>query len=345
MLGAGIAAEVRGGDDVVPLLSSISVVIPTYNRARLVKRAVDSVLQQSVPPGQVIVVDDGSTDETAEALRPYGDALDYVWQRNVGAAAARNSGIRVARHPWTAFLDSDDYWTPRHLERIAAAIARTDGEGRFYFSDMGFAPTSSNATLWEVIGFRPQEPYQLTRDATAWMLMRRQPTMIQCSVFSTAVLRETGGFHAGYRVTEDVELFCRVGIGSAATAVTGIGCVHTSDAEGDDRLSATVTADVATYWRCQVMLWCGVLARFPGLPSPYRRLVRYNLASARFRLSRCLWHSGHRTRSARVLLQSVWAQPGFLAWVIRHRTTHGCDAAVRQWCAEIEQSAQGPFGE
>jgi GT2 family glycosyltransferase len=321
-------------------MSSISVVIPTFNRAMLVKRAVDSALQQAVQPGQVIVVDDGSTDQTAAVLREYGDAVEYVWQGNAGAAAARNGGLRVARHPWIAFLDSDDYWTPRHLERIVAAIADTDGKGRFYFSDMGFSSNSRNTTLWEIVGFRPQQPYHLTRDATAWMLMRRQPTMVQCSVFKTDVLKEYGGFDPAYRVTEDVDLFCRLGIEGAACAVAGVGCVQTSDDRAENRLTATAKADTETYWTCQVMLWRGVLARFPGLELPYRRLVRYHLASAGFRLSRSLWHSKKRARSAWAFLQSVGAEPRFLAWMIRHHSVQGWDVRIRPRCAEVEHTAQ-----
>jgi len=253
--------------------------------------------------------------------------------------AFEHFGGHTREHLWMAFLDSDDYWTARHLERIVAAIADTDGKGRFYFSDMGFSSNSRNTTLWEIVGFRPQQPYHLTRDATAWMLMRRQPTMVQCSVFKTDVLKEYGGFDPAYRVTEDVELFCRLGIEGAAWVV-GVGRVQTSDDRAENRLTATATADTETYWTYQVMLWRGVLARFPGLELPYRRLVRCHLASAGFRLSRSLWHSKERARSARAFLQSVGAEPRFLAWMIRHRSAQGRNVRIRPWCAEVEHTAQ-----
>jgi hypothetical protein len=321
-------------------MSAISVVIPTFNRALLVRRAIESVHRQTVRPAQIIVVDDGSTDETTEAIRGCSDSLEYVRQANAGAAAARNTGIRLARYPWIAFLDSDDYWTPCHLERLLSAIIDSGGEGRFYFSDMRLSTNPGGATLWGAIGFRPRSPLRLTRDATAWMLMKRQPTMVQCSVFKTDVLKEYGGFDPAYRVTEDVELFCRLGIGGAACAVAGVGCVQTSDDRADNRLTATAMTESETYWTCQTMLWCGVLARFPGLELPYRRLVRYNLASARFRLSRSLWHSNKRARSAQAFLQAVRAEPRFLAWMIRHRSAQGWDVPIRPRCAEVEHTAQ-----
>jgi glycosyltransferase involved in cell wall biosynthesis len=101
--------------------AAISVVIPTYNYARFVCEAVDSALSQSLRPQEVIVVDDGSTDDTSDRLRQFGDRIRYVFQQNGGLSKARNTGIREARGDWVAFLDSDDIWHPRKLERISAA--------------------------------------------------------------------------------------------------------------------------------------------------------------------------------------------------------------------------------
>ena len=95
---------------------SVSVVIPTYNRGPLVLGAVESALAQTVPPLEVIVVDDGSTDDTRDRLRPYSTRIVYRYQENQGVSAARNHAIREARGEFIAFLDSDDVWHPRKLE-------------------------------------------------------------------------------------------------------------------------------------------------------------------------------------------------------------------------------------
>jgi glycosyltransferase involved in cell wall biosynthesis len=95
---------------------NVSVIIPTYNYARFVGEAVDSVLAQTLPPLEVIVVDDGSTDGTAEVLARYGDRIRVLRQKNAGVAMARNAGIAAARGEYLAFLDSDDAWYPRKLE-------------------------------------------------------------------------------------------------------------------------------------------------------------------------------------------------------------------------------------
>jgi glycosyltransferase involved in cell wall biosynthesis len=102
----------------------VSVVIPTYNRAALVTQAIDSVLAQTLTAIELIVVDDGSTDPTREALAPYAGRIRYVRRTNGGAAAARNSGIAAARGELLAFLDSDDLFEPRMLEAALCTFER-----------------------------------------------------------------------------------------------------------------------------------------------------------------------------------------------------------------------------
>lgn len=94
----------------------ISVIIPTYNRAWCLARAVESVLNQNFSDYELIVVDDGSNDETDLVLAPYGDALRVIRQPNRGVSAARNAGIKAARGRWIALLDSDDHWLPDKLK-------------------------------------------------------------------------------------------------------------------------------------------------------------------------------------------------------------------------------------
>ncbi|HVY62084.1 MAG TPA: glycosyltransferase family A protein, partial [Planctomycetota bacterium] len=105
----------------------VSVVIPTYNRASLVPRAVESALAAVRPGDEVIVVDDGSTDGTVAALARFGDRIRLVAAPHQGAGPTRNRGVREARGALVAFLDSDDAWLPDHLElHRAVHAARPD---------------------------------------------------------------------------------------------------------------------------------------------------------------------------------------------------------------------------
>ncbi len=94
----------------------ISVIIPTYNRGNLIVEAIESVLAQTYSDFEIIVVDDGSTDDTAAKLQPYLDRVRYAVQRNRGVAVARNTGIQLAQGEFICFLDSDDLWEPGKLE-------------------------------------------------------------------------------------------------------------------------------------------------------------------------------------------------------------------------------------
>jgi len=105
-------------------MAKVSVIIPTYNRAEYVTHAIDSVLAQTYTDYEIIVVDDGSADNTKDVLLPYMDRIRYIYQENAGLSAARNTGIKAAKGDWIAFLDSDDEWLPGKLAVQMRAVER-----------------------------------------------------------------------------------------------------------------------------------------------------------------------------------------------------------------------------
>ncbi|MCY3555030.1 MAG: glycosyltransferase [Gemmatimonadetes bacterium] len=111
----------------------VSVVIPTYNREDRLPSAIRSVLEQTAPPAEIIVVDDGSTDGTPALVHAMPE-VRYLRQENQGVSAARNHGIRAAEHDWIALLDSDDEWLPRKVERQWDALER-EPQFRFCHTD------------------------------------------------------------------------------------------------------------------------------------------------------------------------------------------------------------------
>jgi len=118
----------------MPNRLSVSVVIPTYNRAKLVTRAVESALRAVEPDDEILVVDDGSTDDTAAVVSRYGAPVRFVAAPHGGAGATRNRGLAEARNPLVAFLDSDDAWMPDKL-RIQRALMEARPDVAFCFSD------------------------------------------------------------------------------------------------------------------------------------------------------------------------------------------------------------------
>lgn len=112
-------------------IPTVSVVIPTYNRAHLVGRAIQSVLNQTYQDFEIIVVDDGSTDNTEEVVKSFNDPrIRYIrHDQNRGGSAARNTGIKMARGEYIAFQDSDDEWLPIHLDRKIKLMKCTKADG------------------------------------------------------------------------------------------------------------------------------------------------------------------------------------------------------------------------
>lgn len=112
----------------------ISVTIPTFNRAHLIGHAIDSVLKQTYTNFEIVVIDDGSTDGTADVVARYGDRVRYFWQPNRGLGAARNAGLVHATGDCIAFLDSDDYWLDFKLALQASLLSRLP-DVSFIFSE------------------------------------------------------------------------------------------------------------------------------------------------------------------------------------------------------------------
>ena len=128
--------------------TNVSVVIPAYNSAVFLPEALDSVFAQTRPPAEVIVVDDGSTDDTSKVLEMYGDRVIVVAQENRGLSGARNRGMDRATAEWVAFLDADDTWEPEKLERQLDAVDASDV----------VCVHTNFARFGEVVGVHPPAP-------------------------------------------------------------------------------------------------------------------------------------------------------------------------------------------
>lgn len=144
----------------------VSVIVPTFNRAHVVKRAIDSVLSQRYRNVQLIVVDDGSTDETRSLLEKIPE-IEYVYQQNAGQAMARNVGLSRAVGTLVASLDSDDYWSPDFLEK-AVAVLETE-QLDFVFANWHQADRTGQ--FWDFLAVDPfLRPY-LKKDQSDWIFL------------------------------------------------------------------------------------------------------------------------------------------------------------------------------
>jgi glycosyltransferase involved in cell wall biosynthesis len=186
-------------------MKTVSVVIPTYNYARYLGEAIDSALGQTLPPLEVTVVDDGSTDDTPQVLAAYGDRIRVLRQKNAGVAIARNSGIAAARGEYVAFLDADDVWLPRKLE---LQMPLFDGSVGLVHCGVEFGATI-------------QLPRVDGDVANALLLL--EPDVIHgpgsTVVVPKRVAEEIGGFDASLPASEDWDFIYRVATRYGAAGV------------------------------------------------------------------------------------------------------------------------------
>ena len=186
----------------------ISVVIPAFNRAQCVARAVKSVLAQTFKNLEIIAVDDGSSDGTADVLKTFGDKVKLIRQPNRGVSAARNTGIRAASGNWIAFLDSDDCWHPEKLERQIGAIEKHSEKICFTRCVNG-----QNELLRDIefVSTCLREPgiFYVQNAADAVSISPRHP-LIQTMVAERKILDQVGLFDESFHAAEDAELIFRL---------------------------------------------------------------------------------------------------------------------------------------
>jgi glycosyltransferase involved in cell wall biosynthesis len=262
----------------------ISAVIPTYNRSALVGRAIESALAQEYAPSEIIVVDDGSTDDTRRVLESYGGKVRCVYQANAGVSAARNRGVREARFEWIAFLDSDDCWVSGHLRRIVNAIEGTRGEAALYFADLEVAGAEGESSYWHHCGLRVNGEWEFKRDAGLWAVMPIQPMMLQASVISRMTYWEMGGLAEQLRTREDTLLFFKLALLRPACAVAGCGTIMNSDDSA--RLTRAYDRESLVYCNATIFLYRELLASLTMIGQERRKFLTDSLSAAHFGISR-----------------------------------------------------------
>jgi glycosyltransferase involved in cell wall biosynthesis len=183
----------------------ITAIIPTYNCGPLAVEAVASVLVQTRPVDEIIVVDDGSTDDTAERMATFGNRIRYFRKQNGGVSSARNLGVNEARCEWIAFLDADDVWHPRKLQFQCEALMRRPELsllGNTLYDWPGEHPAYAEGIEGVVESIRLEDLIVQNRLVTSTILAR------------TEALRTAGPFDLELRGPEDHDMWIRVAQGA-----------------------------------------------------------------------------------------------------------------------------------
>ncbi|RMG97627.1 MAG: glycosyltransferase family 2 protein, partial [Chloroflexi bacterium] len=230
----------------------ISVIIPTWNSARFLPQALDSVFAQQYEPCEVIVVDDGSTDNTAVILGAYADRITCIRQANAGSASARNTGLQHARGEYVVFLDADDWLLPGKLH-VQADFLNTHPE--YGMAHSGWFLCDEAGNVLQIV-----EPWTEVPDLTLVNWLKHRPVNLGAFMFRREWLERVGGMDPSLRQSHDVDLVLRLAL---AGCQAGWVCLPTM-AYRRHRKSTTL-AGALQQARCSV----AVIDRFferPDLP-------------------------------------------------------------------------------
>jgi glycosyltransferase involved in cell wall biosynthesis len=300
----------------------ISVIIPAFNREHFVARAVTSVLHQTYPHLEVIVVDDGSTDGTVAALAPFAGKIQLLRQPNRGVSTARNLGIRAARGPWIAFLDSDDWWKPAKLERQVQLIQK-------YGVSMCFTRCETdNGELWRdlegVVSVVKEPGVHWVDDAAASVCLARHHPYIQTLVVEKQLLEKVGLFNESLSNGNDTQILFRLSFYGGylyldePLAVVQIG---TENSLTTNQERVVMRRRLDSYLRVQAEMYWRLVLKNPRLAAVSRqRLAYYCLRRAQlacatgdYGLTRALG------RHVRILAGDprMWAAGAALQWFPR----------------------------
>ena len=236
-----------------------SIVLPTYNRRHQLERCIDSIKAQDYLSFEIIVVDDGSTDETRKFIQDNHPDVRYYHQTNQGVSKARNTGIEKAQGPYIAFIDSDDMWYPSRLSILYAAAVKMPPDVGLIFNDMdriinGRGDGTSYADRYfEVKGRRvldsmhqavgidlPQRNLNASYGHVFPQLLHGNIISPPCTVMKKEVLNTLGNFREDFRVANDSELFLRA---SKAYKVGYVPMILTSIAPPREKTSLSTSAN------------------------------------------------------------------------------------------------------
>ena len=282
----------------------MSAVVPVRNGSAYVAEAIHSILSQTRPPIECLVIDDGSTDDTAEVVRRFGHEVAYVRQDHMGVSRARNRGVALARGTLVAFLDHDDVWLPTKLERQVEALADRSAAIALCAMDV----VDERETVLRTMRLRPRQ------DLITGMLTFDGTETVSCS--STGVMRreellKIGGFDPALSVSADWDLLFRM-------ALTGT-VAYVDESLVRYRLhGANMSGDIAAMERDMTLAFAKAFAD-PRLPAALRERKRQAYAGLYRMLAGSYALSRRRTAAVRALAIAVRYDPKVARGLVRRR--------------------------
>ena len=279
---------------------AVSVVIATYNRANYLAETIDSVLSQSFQKFELIVVDDGSTDETRRVVAPYGSRVRYLYQENRGPSAARNLGVRNASARWISIQDSDDLCLPNHLETLYG-YANKHPESGMVFANGSYlgGPAHDRETIIPAAKSRRLAEQGVRLED----LFDKSIVRLQAALISKRCYNDVGGHDETLRISMDLDLTFRL---ISRYPVAYLDEVvfsyrrHSGNISGNQELRLLENIRVIE----RLLDQNGEAEELLG-----KRRVAARLAYRYYRLAKGRWKTGERDKSREALREAIRLRP------------------------------------
>ena len=273
-------------------MPKVSVIIPTYNRGNFIVSTIESVLSQSYRDFEVIVVDDGSTDDTRAQLEKFNHQIKYLYQQNQGVSATRNTGIRLAQGEYIAFLDSDDLWL---ADKLMIQTQILD-------NDPGIGLTYSRVVIQDengiVRGMKPQKP----SGSNFQELLEQGGDYPTSTVMVKKIcFNQAGLFDEQFSILEDFDMWLRISRNYRTFAFTEKPLAIYR------RHSENSILDELKVYEFQVKLYQKILANFPDT---IRSAVPRKLAKNQYLLAKVQFERHHYFQAFNNLARTLKISPG-----------------------------------
>jgi glycosyltransferase involved in cell wall biosynthesis len=284
---------------------AVSVVIATYDRAKYLAATIDSVLGQRFQDFELIVVDDGSTDETRRAVALYGSRVRYLYQENRGPSAARNLGVRHARAEWISFQDSDDLSAPNHLE-LLYGYAQCHAECGMVFANGAYlgGPEHNRETIIPAA----KSCRLAQRGVRLEELFDKSIVRLQAALISKACYDAVGGHDESLRISMDLDLSFRIFNRFPVAYFDEVVFFYRKHENNTSRNQELRISE-------NIQVIRKLLTENPGAEATLgKRRVAARLAYRYYRLAKGRWESGDREGAQEALKHAVSYRPLWLKY-------------------------------
>jgi glycosyltransferase involved in cell wall biosynthesis len=294
-------------------MPTLSVILPTYNRAAVIEDALQSILKQTRPANEIIVVDDGSDDNTSSILVKYHDRIKIITQNNAGVSIARNIGISHATGDWLTFLDSDDLWYPDRLSILERDIKAAPSTVGVHLANARFTGANFDWDLFAIkrLSF-PVGAAEIVSSPLRFVIGGGAMITLACR---RDWADKVGGFDPHARIAEDTDFASRLALlGPWAITQDIVADARRLD-QGEDGLRRQ--ADRAPLWRYEVELMLKEKLMSMDMSKSDRRIASLHLSMALFAMAQAYYEAGNRKAARTFLLRAAAVHPRVLRGALK----------------------------